>query len=211
MNEPTHDSHRACLRDPIPEIERAASLLEKAVEAHFAGQRQEACELLDQANMPAVRDWTESLWGKRSRFSPSGPYWSSLPESHANPNRMPDLSVQRALHKRDGYYCRFCGIPVVRKQVRERLRRLYPAVQIWGRRNIDQHAALQCMWAQYDHLIPHSRGGSNDLCNLVITCAPCNYGRMQYTVEEAGLLNPLRREPRRGPWEGLERLLLSGS
>ena len=51
------------------------------------------------------------------------------------------------------------------------------------------------------------QGGTNELLNVVVTCAPCNYGRMQYTIEEAALQNPLTREPRRGPWDGLERLL----
>lgn len=96
---------------------------------------------------------------------------------------------------------------MVRKQVREFLRRAYPAVRIWGKKNADQHAALQCMWAQYDHLLPHSRGGSSELDNLVVTCAPCNYGRMQYTLSEARLSSPLERSPRIGPWCGLEYLL----
>ena len=30
---------------------------------------------------------------------------------------------------------------------------------------------------------------------LVITCAPCNYGRFHYTVEELDLAHPLDREP----------------
>ena len=199
---------RSCLCEPIPEIERAALLLDQAVAAHMAGRRTEAIQALQAANIPAVRQWTEALWGTNSGLAPKGPYWSSNPPEETTPARMPDATVQRALHARDGYYCRFCGIPVVRKQIRERLRRLYPEVQIWGRRNIEQHAALQCMWAQYDHLVPHSRGGSNQLTNLVVTCAPCNYGRMQYTLEESRLLDPLHREPRRGSWTGLERLLV---
>jgi hypothetical protein len=116
--------------------------------------------------------------------------------------------LRDALHAKDGYYCRFCGIPVIRKQIRDLMRKLYREGNLWGPRNADQHAALQCMWAQYDHLVPHSRGGSSsDLNNLVITCAPCNFGRMQYTLEEAALLYPLQREPRRGLWDGLERLI----
>ncbi len=200
---------RPCLRDPIPEIEVAAVLLDRAVTAHLAGRRSEVCELLKEADIPAIREWTESLWGKNMPYLPSGPHWSSLPTAPKAKERMPGLAIQQALHARDGYYCRFCGIPLVRKQVRNRLHNLYPEAQLWGRKNDEQHAALQCMWVQYDHLIAHSRGGGNDLTNLVITCAPCNYGRMQYTLEEACLLDPLTRDPRDGPWDGLERLLAS--
>jgi 5-methylcytosine-specific restriction endonuclease McrA len=75
----------------------------------------------------------------------------------------------------------------------------------WGRKNNLQHAALQCMWAQYDHIIPHSRGGTSDIENIYLACAACNYGRMQYTLEEVGLLHPRCHEPRRGTWDGLER------
>jgi 5-methylcytosine-specific restriction endonuclease McrA len=61
------------------------------------------------------------------------------------------------------------------------------------------------MWLQYDHLLPHARGGTNDLGNIVITCAPCNFARMNYTLEEIGLLDPRTREPVRSDWDGLER------
>jgi 5-methylcytosine-specific restriction endonuclease McrA len=61
------------------------------------------------------------------------------------------------------------------------------------------------MWVQFDHLLPHCRGGDNSLDNMVITCAPCNFGRMQYTLDEVGLINPLTREPVRTSWDGLER------
>jgi len=84
---------------------------------------------------------------------------------------------------------------------------LYPQVSIWGRRNIDQHAAFQAMWAQYDHLEPHSHGGPTVPENIVVACAPCNYSRMGYTLEEALLEDPRSRQFHRSSWDGLERML----
>lgn len=55
-----------------------------------------------------------------------------------------------------------------------------------------QRAAFLCMWLQYDHILPHSRGGENTLDNIVVTCAPCNFSRMESTLDEAQLLHPLK-------------------
>jgi 5-methylcytosine-specific restriction endonuclease McrA len=118
---------------------------------------------------------------------------------------MPTTDEQNQLHIRDGYQCRFCGIPVVRKEVRQRIKRHYPEALGWGRRNAECHAAFQAMWAQYDHVIPHARGGTNELSNLVVTCAPCNYARMSYTCDEVGLADPRTLEPVISTWDGLER------
>ncbi len=60
------------------------------------------------------------------------------------------------------------------------------------------------MWLQYDHLIPHSRGGTNELTNIVITCAPCNFGRMESTIEEVDLIDPFSRERIKSKWDGLK-------
>jgi 5-methylcytosine-specific restriction endonuclease McrA len=126
----------------------------------------------------------------------------------ADAARMPGADTRRQLHLRDGYHCRFCGAPVIRKEVRQRFRALFPALEIWGPKNMDQHAAFQAMWAQYDHVVPHSKGGSNDLENLVVTCAPCNFARMDYSLEQVGLADPRERQPPRSPWNGLEQMLL---
>lgn len=154
--------HKSCLREPIPEIERAAVLMNEAAEAHLAGNHQRAAELLLESNLPAVRAWGESLWGKKSPYIP--------------------------MHKK------ICGIPVIRHEVRNRLCKLYPEVPLWGRFNWQQHAGFQTLWLQYDHIIPHSRG-TTDLDDMVMTCGPCNFGRMEYTVEEVGLLDPRDRPP----------------
>src|SRR2546427_13299032 len=87
---------RNCLRNPIPEINFVARLLDVAVERHLRGDRLEVCRLLNQSNMPEVRDWTESLWGKRSLYAPKGPFWS-LPVAATGAARTPNRVLQHAL------------------------------------------------------------------------------------------------------------------
>jgi hypothetical protein len=202
--------NRLCLRGPIPEIAVAANYLDKAVSAHLSGQANLARDYINRANMPAIREWTESLWGRNSpyvhyRLVANAP--AVLHRVERAPLRMPTSAEKHLLHSRDGYHCRFCGIPVIRKEVRDRLRKLYPGTLQWANNNAMQHAAFQAMFAQYDHILPHARGGNNDLQNIVVTCAPCNYGRMNYTLEEVGLADPRLREPVRSAWDGLERVL----
>ncbi len=199
---------RTCLRDPIPEIFDSARHLDAAVSAHLAGQRALADELIRLADIPAVTEWTESLWG-------SGGPWSrplsvenpptSVPKDQRVKARMPAIAVKSALLARDGFQCRFCGIPLVRKEMRSQIRNAYPEALRWGDRNAEQHAGFQAMWLQYDHLLPHAMGGTNELSNMVATCAPCNYGRWNLTLEQVGLTDPRLRDPIRSTWDGLER------
>jgi hypothetical protein len=56
-----------------------------------------------------------------------------------------------------------------------------------------------------DHMLPHARGGTSDLSNMIVTCAPCNNGRSNLTLEEVGLADPFLRAPVRSTWDGLER------
>lgn len=203
-------TQRPCLKDPIPAIWEGARRLRAAVDAHLAGDREEASRAFQAADMLEIRDWTESIWGHgwktlvRPRTVEGAPAY--LPKEQRIPVRMPTRAGESAIIERDGYHCRFCGIPVIHRRVRERAKALYPDAVTWGGTNLSQHAAFQAMWLQFDHLLPHSRGGSNDLENVLITCAPCNYGRFHYTVEELDLMNPLERDPVRSDWNGLEDL-----
>jgi 5-methylcytosine-specific restriction endonuclease McrA len=199
---------RQCLRKPIPEIADAARLLDEAVTAHLTGRRDVTAELIRLANMPVLRDYTESLWGAKSpyvqyRAVPDAP--PGLAKDQRVKVRMPSAAEKAALYRRDGYHCRFCGIPVIRGEVRKRIRSAYPDALRWGPTNVEQHAAFQLMWAQYDHVLPHARGGNNELDNVLITCAPCNFGRWHYTLEEVGVLDPRTRKPVQSTWDGLER------
>ncbi|MXW85183.1 MAG: hypothetical protein F4103_11515 [Boseongicola sp. SB0673_bin_14] len=53
----------------------------------------------------------------------------------------------------------------------------------------------------------HTAGNRND---VVVTCAPCNYGKGDYMLEELGLIDPRLRPAVRTSWDGLERMLIDG-
>lgn len=201
---------RECFRDAVPEIATAAELLNDAVTEHLAGRFARAEELIHSANTPAIREWTESIWGANSPYVIVNKLdidSSELASTERVTVRMPNAKEKGQLIDRDGFHCRFCGIPVIRRRIRIAMNAVYPNALPWGRKNEEQHAAFQAMWLQYDHLLPHARGGDNSLDNIVITCAPCNFGRMNYLLEEVGLANPFSRDPVSSNWDGLERFL----
>jgi 5-methylcytosine-specific restriction endonuclease McrA len=201
---------KKCFRDPIPEIYEAAEYLKLALEAHIEGDFIRTEALVEKADNPIIRQWTESIWGAKSPFVNFKEIVNPLPRLKKHERvetRMPDGKLKAKMLKRDGFNCVFCGIPLIRAEVRKEINGLYPIALEWGRKNIEQHSAFQAMWLQYDHLVPHSRGGNNDLENLVITCAPCNFGRMEYTIDEVGLIDPMSRERVKSEWTGLEEIL----
>ncbi len=202
---------RACFREPIPEIFRAAELLDRAVDAHLAGNRTRAARLIAAADMAEVREWVESVWGPASpeihrvREVKGSP--PTLDEADRDPRRKATREQKKALIARDGHRCRFCGIPVVRYQIRDRMRCYSELPWPTKGKGCDKrkHAAFLCLWMQFDHVLPHSRGGRTDLDNLVVTCGPCNWGRNDATLEEVGLADPRIRPVQRIAWDGLER------
>jgi 5-methylcytosine-specific restriction endonuclease McrA len=202
---------RHCLREPIPEIEIAAAHLIQAVAAHRHGDRQTADELFRRANDRAIWNWVDSVWGKQTIYNKPIRVLADPPalpmDQRSRPRDATD-HTKRAIHHRDGYYCRFCKIPVIRSKVRSAVNREYPDAVQWGDTNATQHAAFQCMWAQYDHIIPHARGGHSTLENMYLTCAACNYGRGNYLLEDFDLVHPIHNPPRKGEWTGLEEFLL---
>jgi len=64
----TSSPERRLLPEPIPEILEAAQDLDDAVTAHLAGDRTLAAALFRRAKHPQVWEWTDSVWGKKSRF-----------------------------------------------------------------------------------------------------------------------------------------------
>lgn len=204
---------RRCMREPIQEIFDAAGLLNQATDAHLAGDRPGAEALIRAAEIPAIRSWIESLIGSRAA-NPDQRMYHRFRKVPAPPpklriaERMPTSAEKKIVIERYGRNCVFCGIPLISDKVRRAFHREYPDAMPWGRTNLSRHAAFQCMWMQFDHVVPHSHGGDNSLENVVVTCGPCNFGRMQWTLEEVGLLDPRERPIQKAEWDGLERMLL---
>lgn len=206
------ESLRRCLRDPIPEIEEAAHLLSSAVDAHLRGDRSSADSLIRAADLPLIGEWTESIWGAKSpflRLDKSAVETNEIPAAQRVASRMPNRAEKELLRSRDGFLCRYCAIPVVRAEVRKAMSQAYPEAVRWGSKNRDQHSAFQAMWLQYDHVVPHSRGGDNSLSNLVVTCGPCNFGRRNYPLDAISIRDPRLTRPSNRAWDGLERFLTS--
>lgn len=191
---------RQCLREPIPEIEIAARRLNEAVSAHLRGERELAERLLREADDKIIWHWLDEAWGKTSIYNQKRRTLPPpvIPSSERAKPRQATPATKRLIHERDGYYCRFCKMPVIRAEVRSAIRRAYPSAVAWESANATQHAAFQCMWAQYDHILPHTRGGESGVENVYLTCAACNYGRGNALLEELDLLHPTRHACRRG-------------
>lgn len=214
---------RVCALIPIPQLFEAADLLSQAAQAHIAGRTDDAATLILAADMQAIFEWSETLFlgktisaearrmARRVRPDPNKP--PPVPLNERASGSIP-MAIGRAVVERDGYVCRFCGVPVISPRAQTLLRKAYPAALRWGPRNVDKHTAFQALDLDWDHLIPRSLGGQNTLENLVVACAPCNCVRGNNTLAEIGLLDPRSREPapctQINGWDGLSRVLMSG-
>jgi 5-methylcytosine-specific restriction endonuclease McrA len=164
--------------------------------------------------MPEVWHWVNPAWGPSRRdlalnvkvLKPNGDTQKLLKSERPVP-RLATPKVKAAVRARDGYRCRYCGIPVVDADIRKTAALLYPDAVPWKDGDArGQHAAFQCFWLQYDHVVPHSHGGASSEDNLVVTCALCNYGKDEYTLAQLGISDPRLRPPEPVSWDGLERL-----
>jgi 5-methylcytosine-specific restriction endonuclease McrA len=123
-----------------------------------------------------------------------------------DPDRNIAPAVKAAVLQRDGYRCRYCGIPVVHSDIRKQAHRLYPDAVPWDSYDpAKEHAAFACLWLQFDHVVPHSHGGRSSVENVVVSCALCNYGKDKYTLKQLGVADPRLTPPTSAAWDGLER------
>lgn len=198
---------RRSLLDPIPEFDLAAKLLDAAAEAVLLGQLDHAASLIVGADFPKIMDYTKRIVGKMSQEvhrQTRRPI--VLPKGERDKIRMPSEKVQEDIFMRDGWRCRFCCVKVVSKKARSVLVKRFPNETHWGPKEFLRHSALYSMTASLDHVLPHSRGGTNDPENLVTACYCCQFGRGEWTLEESELLDPRNFVPVVDAWDGLSRL-----
>ena len=200
---------RRSLKEPIPEIFDAWTFLNHAVDAHLAGDGRRAEVCFMKADMRAVWEWLNPAWTRPDlNVVVPTPSDDTQPVSKAmrDPDRNIAPTVRAAVLQRDGYRCRYCGIPVVHADIRKLAHRLYPGVVPWDPLDpAKEHAGFACLWLQFDHVVPHSHGGRSSPDNVVISCALCNYGKDKYTLRQLGVADPRTTPPVSYGWDGLER------
>lgn len=197
------------IKEPIPEIFQAWDSLNRAVDAHLMGDTQSAHDFFKDADSIPVRNWLNPGWSRPDLHvvtrDPAGDT-REVPNSLRDPDRNIAPSIRAAVLKRDGYRCRYCGIPVVSAEIRKLACRLYPDAIPWEQYNpMRQHAGFACLWLQFDHVVPHSHGGRSSTENVVISCALCNFGKDKYTLLQLNLSDPREYPPVATSWDGLER------
>ncbi len=193
----------------MPQIFEAWELLNQAVDSHLLGNHSNAEALFKKADIRAVWEWLNPGWSRPDLhvvvFDPHEDT-QAVPRDLRDPDRNIAPIIRAAVLQRDGYQCRYCGIPVVHADIRKLAHRLYPDAVPWEPYDVTkQHSAFACLWLQFDHVVPHSHGGRSSLDNVVISCALCNFGKDKYTLRQLNLQDPRLRPPTQSDWDGLAR------
>lgn len=119
--------------------------------------------------------------------------------------------LQALIFARDNFHCRYCDSKVIPKPVFVRAQGILgqdPSGTDFvplGETNMSRSGYYLMFAGTLDHVIPHSLGGRTDASNLVTCCWSCNYGKMNYALEQLGLNNPMDRAPHSdSTWKGLQ-------
>ena len=128
-----------------------------------------------------------------------------IPSIQRDPLRSP-RKYQKKVFLRDNYKCRYCGEKIISQDF---LKLFSKALDVStfkrGKTNLTTHGIFHLTWPVADHVIPWVNGGKTDLDNLVTSCAPCNYGKAGYTIEQIGLDNPFSHKTNESNWDGFEK------
>ena len=192
----------------IPEFHIAASLLSEAADALLAGDLLTCAQKLRESDLRVIREHFDRTAG---RIDPTIHRQSTNPKFIPVPKekqpRMPNAAHQLEILRRDGFRCRFCDTKVIAKSIHKTFARAVPDAARQGTTNETTHFGISNLTASVDHIIPYSRGGTNDADNLVTACPTCNYGRGNWLLEEVEIENPFNYAPIVDEWDGLTRLL----
>lgn len=171
-----------CFMVPPEFVIQTAYDIRSAFEAYCDGDVQRSRLLLAKADDPKLTKYQEDVNRIKLERAAIFMKMATVIKKPKVETRMPKESEKVKIFTRDGWHCRFCGNPVIYKDVVKHFSKLEIGAR-WGRTNNDKHRGISPFFAVADHLIVHSKGGDNSPDNIVTACGPCNYGSTRLVVE----------------------------
>lgn len=172
----------------------------------YQGHREKCVELIKSIRNEEIQHWYiehGQMAGRHRKIALNMPTPIPVEQPLRDPIRSPQ-KVQSAVFKRDNYRCRYCGNRLIDQRVMKQfIKDLADPIFERGKTNLTTHGIIHITWPVADHVIPWNLGGGTDLNNLVSSCAPCNYGKDGFTLEQLGMSNPYYRLPAHDGWNGL--------
>ena len=196
---------KQCLIEVPPEIRADIDLVVKAAGLAWTNP-QISRSIVGGVNAEAMKRWfiDVALWSGSWRAERrNSPAVTKTKRSIRVPIRQTQL---QELFNQDGWQCRYCGIPIGgnREHFKKFARQIEMPELIEGRSDEARHGIYLIMMASYDHVVSHSRGGTDGTGNLVTACWPCQFGKYKFELLELGLEDPRLRKPENsGNWKGL--------
>jgi 5-methylcytosine-specific restriction endonuclease McrA len=194
---------------PLPKPEwmnYEVDLFIKAVEAFIAGNKNLCLEIIGQIRTAEITEWYiehGQMSGRHRKLQLNIPPPETIDIDLRDPIRSP-AKLQKQVFERDSYHCRYCGGKLISQEfLKTSIKRLNSPLFSRGETNLNTHGIIHLTWPVADHVIPWNKGGRTSLDNLVSSCAPCNYGKDGYTIEQLGLIDPLTRPAKISDWDGL--------
>ena len=193
------DSNTWSKESPLPKPEwmnYEVDLFIKAVEAFIAGNKNLCLEIIGQIRTAEITEWYiehGQMSGRHRKLQLNIPPPETIDIDLRDPVRSP-AKLQKQVFERDSYHCRYCGGKLISQEfLKTFIKRLNSPLFSRGETNLNTHGIIHLTWPVADHVIPWNKGGQTSLDNLVSSCAPCNYGKDGYTIEQLGLIDPLTR------------------
>lgn len=181
------------LLNPPPQLYGATSQLEAIADALEAGDTGAARAALFSVDLDACRrHWTAAGVEARRRHQKDRHVAAKTGKGAVS------ATMKIQIGERDGWRCRYCGLPVVWDGF---FRTLF-AVKF-----SDVGNSVNDLWRTFglspDHVVPIAAGGENVPANVVTACGTCNYAKGHCLLDELGLDDPRSQRAIADAWKGL--------
>jgi hypothetical protein len=133
-----------------------------AVHAAAEGATADALQILSTIRSDEMRHWFEEHREPSGRHRTIGLGVSREPVCCEVDSLRSPAKYEKAVFERDHYTCRYCGLPVVAKEVLARFEKVVgiAAFRTIGT-NAQQHGVIHAFKLVADYVIPHKLGGKN--------------------------------------------------